>query len=300
MSCEHFQKITNFFNHIQDEYQLAVCIKDFTGFIAFNQDLNQALIPFLSHSNDFCVYIKSDRSKYRDCLSMISQMSMKSARLKHTFFGMCHAGLYEYVTPILSRDLVLGTINLGFFSYNQELTERQICRVCRSSCLLEEDKAITLYRKSITPVSVPIEKLLPSVELTAEYLSLTYEQFQNISGIRARKRISNSEDTILSDACLYIRQHFTETVNICDTAHFCHCSESYLSKIFQRRIKMSFSAYVNKIRIEASKKFLEESTISIGDIAATVGFNDPNYYSRVFSQLTGMSPRKYKQTAPGS
>ncbi len=298
-----YQKLTSFFQELEREYHVTICIKDFTGFIPVNKELDAALQPFLAHTNDFCMYIKSDKAKYRDCLSMIGKMSDKSLRLRHTFFGMCHAGLFEYVTPIIGHGIVLGTINLGFFDYpKKDLPIHQIRRVCRSSFLLQEEEALRLYWKSIHPTTAPIEKLLPSIELVADYLALTYEALQDTHGIRTKKRVLSSEDTILSDACAYIRQHFTETIRISDLAFFCHCSESYLSKIFQRRMKVHISTYINKVRVEASKDFLKKGNTTVSDIASSVGFNDPNYYSRIFSRLVGISPlefkRRFREDAP--
>ena len=80
-----------------------------------------------------------------------------------------------------------------------------------------------------------------------------------------------------------------------ELADFCHCSQSHLSHIFKRRIQVNVNTYINKVRIEASKNFLVETDISIGDIAFHVGFNDSNYYTRVFTQLVSISPREYRR-----
>lgn len=290
-----YQKLTDLLLSIQRELGVSICIKDFIGFLPVNKELDAALQPFLAHSNDFCMYIKSDPHKYRNCLSMIGKMSLKSTRLRHTFFGMCHAGLFEYVTPIISHSLVLGTINVGFFRYDENLALHCIKCTCHSSSILDEQTAIRLYQNAIETVSFPEEKFLTSIEFIADYLSLTYEAFLGTHDIPVKKRISNSEDTILSDACTYIGQHFTEQIRINVLACSCHCSESYLSKIFRRRMKVNVNTYINKVRVEASKEFLKKGNTAISDIASSVGFNDSNYYSRVFSNLVGISPLEFRR-----
>ena len=45
-------------------------------------------------------------------------------RLGRTYFGMCHAGLGEYVVPIFDGDVLLGSINAGFFQSNEGKTTR--------------------------------------------------------------------------------------------------------------------------------------------------------------------------------
>ena len=57
---------------------------------------------------------------------------------------------------------------------------------------------------------------------------------------------------------------------------------------------MKFSDYLNKVRIEQSKKILENGNDSILEIALKVGFEDQSYYSKVFKKNTGITPYKYK------
>ena len=53
--------------------------------------------------------------------------------------------------------------------------------------------------------------------------------------------------------------------------------------------------YVNKVRMEFAKKPLCCSDESIAEIAAAVGFGDPNYFSRVFTQIIGISPTEFRK-----
>ena len=55
-------------------------------------------------------------------------------------------------------------------------------------------------------------------------------------------------------------------------------------------------AYVSRIRVEAAKEMLLESPLSIAEIAARTGFQDGFYFSKKFKQLTGMTPRQYRNT----
>ena len=69
--------------------------------------LSEALDPFLAHTNPFCLYMKSEPERFHVCLSMIRKMHDKLLRTKKPFFGVCHAGLGEYVVPVYSGDLLL-------------------------------------------------------------------------------------------------------------------------------------------------------------------------------------------------
>lgn len=95
----------------------------------------------------------------------------------------------------------------------------------------------------------------------------------------------SSEDTILAHALEYIRINYKSRITVTALAEFCHCSDSYLSRIFKRRTGVNINVYVNKVRMEFAKSPLCLSNESIAEIAASVGFGDPNYFSRVFTQI---------------
>ena len=58
----------------------------------------------------------------------------------------------------------------------------------------------------------------------------------------------------------------------------------------------SFKTYLNKIRIKRAKTLLSETNAPVGNIALNVGFDDVNYFSRVFKKQTGMTPGEYKDS----
>jgi two-component system response regulator YesN len=53
--------------------------------------------------------------------------------------------------------------------------------------------------------------------------------------------------------------------------------------------------YINDIRLQHAKRFLEVENISINEVSRRVGFHDANYFSRRFKLYTKMTPVQYKQ-----
>ena len=71
-------------------------------------------------------------------------------------------------------------------------------------------------------------------------------------------------------------------------------SSSYFRKLFKEVTGLSPIMYFNRMRIEYAKTLLrQDSTLSIKEIAASSGFPDPYYFSRVFKKITGYSPSDY-------
>ena len=71
-------------------------------------------------------------------------------------------------------------------------------------------------------------------------------------------------------------------------------NKSYLSTLFKQETGQTFSQFLNSVRVEQSKKHLQEKDTSILDVALTVGFSNQNYYGTIFKRLTGMTPSEYR------
>lgn len=71
-------------------------------------------------------------------------------------------------------------------------------------------------------------------------------------------------------------------------------SISYLSFLFKKELKTTFSKYLITKRIDYAKELLKYSSKRISDIANSVGYNDAYYFSYSFKKQTKKSPREYR------
>lgn len=293
-----YRSINQYLHFLLKKYNVQICIKDFYGFIPINKELDEALQPFLAHTNPFCMYIKSEMPSYHTCLRMIRKMFEKFESGKYEcYYGVCHAGLGEYVIPIRHKNLLLGSVNAGFFQNNEHLTDWCIQRACKTCSPLSYQTARRLYEYHISSASIRAEDLLPQLHLLAEYLGHTYEIMEKThpDTASAYRYHNSNEDAILSHAFEYIRQNCLQHISVDELAKFCHCSPSYLSRIFKKRTSININTYINKVRIERSKNYLINSGETIAEIAINTGFNDPNYYTRVFTKIIGISPTEFRK-----
>lgn len=293
-----YRCITEYLTFLQRKYGVQVCVKDFCGFIPINKQLDEALRPFLAHTNPFCLYMKSTQNCYHVCLRMIRRIHDKCEAHPgtDTFFGICHAGLGEYVVPVRVDGLLLGSVNAGFFQTDERRTEYCIRRACRSG-ELDADTALALYRGNIESASADTEDMLSGLCLLAEYLGETYRVLQDTRTTpNLTHRYRNcGRDEIISHAIEYIRQNVRQPITVEELAAFCHCSSSYLSRVFHQRTGVNINLYVNKVRVEISKNYLMRTSDSVAEIALNVGFGDPNYFSRVFTQVMGIPPTEFRR-----
>ncbi len=73
------------------------------------------------------------------------------------------------------------------------------------------------------------------------------------------------------------------------------CSSSHLSKLFQRETGEGIVPYITRIRLANAVDAVRHTPLSVKEIASACGFNDPNYFTRVFRKATGRSPVQYRE-----
>lgn len=100
---------------------------------------------------------------------------------------------------------------------------------------------------------------------------------------------------IIKKAISYINENYKMDVTLDMVANLIHMNSSYFSTLFKKEVGQSFSAYLNKVRIERSKQLLKNSDFSVLDIALQVGFEDQSYFTKVFKSITKMTPKEFKQ-----
>jgi two-component system response regulator YesN len=137
-----------------------------------------------------------------------------------------------------------------------------------------------------------VEEILKSDTVTA----LQSLMQQAIKGIiqevyQGRKRM-NLE--VFEKALNYIRDNFNKPITLEEVSDHVHISPYYFSHGFKNFTGMNFIDYVTKLRIDEAKKLLLTTDMNIGDIGKQVGYYDPNYFGRVFKNLVGMPPSKFK------
>jgi AraC-like DNA-binding protein/ligand-binding sensor protein len=100
---------------------------------------------------------------------------------------------------------------------------------------------------------------------------------------------------IIKRAVNYINNNYKKNISLECISTYVHLNSSYFSTLFKKETGMRFSDYLNKVRIEESKKLLKDISNSILEVSLEVGFEDQSYYSKVFKKVTGMTPREYRE-----
>ncbi|QNK55923.1 response regulator [Paenibacillus sp. PAMC21692] len=105
----------------------------------------------------------------------------------------------------------------------------------------------------------------------------------------------NKSDNIVNDIKSYIDANYADNLTLKYLAVHFHLSPSYLGKRFREEVGESFNDYVNRIRIHKSQQLLVTTREHANDIAASIGYSDPNYFYRLFKKHVGCSPTEYRR-----
>jgi AraC-like DNA-binding protein len=92
----------------------------------------------------------------------------------------------------------------------------------------------------------------------------------------------------------FIEMNYAGKISISDIAEFIGLDRSYLSSLFKKRMNAGMQEYLIRYRMNKAVELMANAELSIGDIARSVGYEDPLLFSKIFKKLKGESPRQYR------
>jgi YesN/AraC family two-component response regulator len=110
----------------------------------------------------------------------------------------------------------------------------------------------------------------------------------------ARYHAKRSGRGKLDGVLSYIEKNYAQPICEQEIARECGMSPFEFSRAFRAAHGITFRDYLSDCRLVQSKRMLGIAQVSVGDVAAMVGFNDPSYFARLFRKRTGVSPSVYR------
>ena len=102
-------------------------------------------------------------------------------------------------------------------------------------------------------------------------------------------------DTSILKAIKYMENNFLNDPSLTETAAYINFSPAHFSRLFKKVIGVSYSEYLNYIRVEMGRNLLLTTNLSIGEIAQLSGFNNSNYFCNVMKKILGDNPSKIRR-----
>lgn len=98
----------------------------------------------------------------------------------------------------------------------------------------------------------------------------------------------------LSGVLKAIDENYMKDISVAEMAKVAGMSYSFFSRFFKSTMKLTFSEYLNSIRIQEAEKLLIDSDLSISEIGEAVGFSNTSYFIAQFKKQLHITPKKYK------
>ena len=101
---------------------------------------------------------------------------------------------------------------------------------------------------------------------------------------------------MISSIKKYLEDGVEKRIGISDVCKKFGYSKSYLAKIFHEQTGLTIANYSNRAKIKEAKQLIREDNLNLSEISDRLAFDNPQYFSRVFRRITGMSPTEFKST----
>ena len=160
-----------------------------------------------------------------------------------------------------------------------------------SSVISAED----LTKNALTQISEELSLAEENSDAMAD--SLTVQLFVKLlrcgktEMAECKKTIENKNHRLYSAICEKISREYA-SVTFEEMAQFMHFSQPYFSKVFSDIFGMTFTKYLNTVRITAAIEFLRDGNMGVTEISSKCGFNTIRNFNRVFKKFTGYPPNK--------
>lgn len=169
-----------------------------------------------------------------------------------------------------------------------------LCREMIGSTSFGSDNAV-LEAPYLAPVFERVKQMCKQtqgVELSAA--AMLYDIFAKLT---ENHRTGQRRSDYVARTAGYIRNNYAMPVAIASIASMIGIDRRYLCRIFSEKIGMTPKEYLVSIRLERAAELLRSGSISVGDIARSVGYEDVFNFSKMFKKKFGVSPLEYKTLA---
>lgn len=106
----------------------------------------------------------------------------------------------------------------------------------------------------------------------------------------------NNTNPFVARTIKYIHENYYKNISIDELCKELNINKFYFCNLFKKETGYTFIQYLTLWRIEKSKIYLKDPTLTLLDVSLNVGFNNQGYFSTIFKKTTGQTPSEYKSS----
>ncbi len=249
-------------------------------YISVHGKIISGLIENNIHKNPYCTFIKTNDAAWKHCIKC--QQNVFNAYNKDYLFGMCYAGVEEYVFFVDPKTFISVS---GYGIDKQKATDH--INSLSQKYYFDKSELLDIYERGLKHKTENIDELRRLIKPICHMLSLLQLLIGNVSEVGSKNK---TFDSILA----FVQKNFMQEINIRNIADACACSESTVSHLFKEYTNTSVKKYIINLRISQAEKLLVTSDIPITNIALLCGFANTNYFSTAFKKQNGINPTEFR------
>lgn len=258
---------------------------DMTHVVITLFDLNMNPVLDVGKWMDYCMAIGEDESRLEKCRECNRFYANESVQYEDPLIYKCHAGIGEAVAPLYEYGTLVGYVMIGKFrdTAGKISSPQTVSEACEKYCL-DKSRMLSLW-----------DQLQPLDEESLHATILLLKIF--ISYIRDEKLYHAPEDTFAKQISDYVNKHINERITVDGMCTDLGLGYHNLYSLFKKNFGKNPQEYINEIRLKKAQEMLRNTTKSISDIAATLGFNKSSAFSFFFKEKMkmGITPLQYRK-----
>ena len=213
--------------------------------------------------------------------------------------GMMHRGEQDLRMPTTLIGIVLAFDARGA-TRNTPFTVRELGWLRRHF----KANSLTVHPlgQDLRRIIVQLDKRLSGKKQDNDELSIAEMRLHVCSAISGAARQLSAVDSqdsqfVVNAAIDYMRNHLNEPFSVGKLVNHIGYGRSRLFELFRANTGMTPNDYLRRMRLEAARELLANTSRPVTEIAFKVGFNSSQYFSTVFLQYTGVTPTGFRSRA---
>ncbi len=130
-------------------------------------------------------------------------------------------------------------------------------------------------------------------DLSLQELLVKIVQSQTLKGINEAKVVANNP--VLTGVVNHIKENINSKIDIKSIAKKAGVSNSGLYRLFKTELGISPLEYIILEKIKLAKRYLSNKDVYIKNVSYEAGFDDSNYFIRLFKHYEGVTPKQYRE-----
>lgn len=232
------------------------------------------------HLHPYCLFVKNKCNCQGECI--MQQRKVISHGDKGDFFGVCYAGVGEFIYNIRDQDENFGFISVSGYRGDSDIVRAKLKKFAASHGISYEELCRLSDDFQIAPPKEKIDTLIRPLQILCTLYCINHKKQMH-------------DGSIIWDILLYINEFYASHITMKDLSNKFNYSVSTLSHLFKRRTGVSLNKYIENLRVENAKLLLCRTELQITEIAMLLGFCSSEYFSTTFKKNTGVSPKDYRK-----